>query len=105
MVILTLPALLLACTTLPPISAGPEVVVKEQAAVKPPPGHELYETLICLRERRADIYGRERRETNSIRLGMWVPIDRCLELSEDGWLRVVPGDCPVLYPPKVTSCD
>jgi hypothetical protein len=99
--ILTLPMLQLACSALPQAHRVPEVVESKMEAVTPPPGHELYETLICMKEVRTDANNVALPpKTVTIPVRMWVPRDRCLELSPDGHLRVVAGDCPV-YPAKV----
>jgi hypothetical protein len=103
--ILSLPVLQLACSALPQAHRVPEVVESQVEAVTPPPGHELYETLICMNEVRTDANNVALPpKTVTIPVRMWVPRDRCLELSPDGQLRVVAGDCPV-YPAKVTSCN
>ena len=80
----------------------PEVA---EAALTPPPGYELHETLICMLERRKGPNNLDLPpKTFSIPIRMFIPRDRCAELSADSQLRAVPGDCPI-YPPKVTSCN
>ncbi len=106
--------LLGACATNLPIERASPVAASVKAtsvATKtPPPGYELFETLLCYRSvRQADLPGLSpTTKPFAIPVSMFIPKKRCTTLRLDGVLEVVEGsDCGPATPPlpKVMSCE
>lgn len=103
--VLALPAFLLACAAPPSTQPMPEVPAAERATVTPPSGYELHETVLCGLEHRNglnNLYLPPKPFTVSIRT--FVSKTQCWELTAEGLLHTVPGDCST-PPPKVASCN